>query len=668
MARGLNVRGWFARLLDPASVVLLAALAGLGIMQTPLWRNAELKVFDWLVARSATREIKLPITIVGIDDSTFDALKTSWPLPRRHHARLLDNLAQAGAAVVGFDIAFSDLTTAQDDELLVAAIQRFGRVVLAAEHAFREDRAVRQWSRVDPHTIFLFAGAGQGYASFEVDSDAVLRRVPVVSDAFWRAVLHEFDKSHPDVVEIMDASDDMLIRYVGGPHTFTYVPYHHLLEPDIYLAPGWREFFRDNIVLVGRNVHVIQDVGATQAEMYQTPFFSKTREFMPRVEVHANLIANMVAGDVLRSAPSNWRLGAWLVAALAGLLFMRGWHPLRSGVLLLVLGAALATAEFLLFERQQLWLPVMGAIMTLGLIYGSQGAIAFISEQRQRREIRSAFSMYVSPAVVDQMIAHPERLKLGGERRELTILFSDLAGFTSISERLDPEQVASLINRHLSDMTEAVLAYSGTVDKFTGDGIMAFWGAPIGDPRQSEHALATAIEMQMRTRKLAVEVEAEIGAQLKVRVGIHRGECIVGNMGGNSRFTYTLMGDAANLASRLEGVNKVYGTPILASGAVVATAGDGLRFREIDTVRVKGKQSGITIFTPCDDEVLMTMSAWALAAYRAGAFDDAEVRFRHVIERYPGDAVAALFLERIRAMRVEGVPASWDGVTTLQEK
>ena len=668
MAGRLTIKGFFAKLLNPATVVLLAALAGLALMQTTFWRNTELRIFDWLVVRSATQQVKLPITIVGIDEATFEALKTSWPLPRRYHAQLLDNLARAGAAVVGFDIAFPQLTTPQDDEPFVAAIQRAGHVVLAAEHAFREDLAVRQWSRVDPHSMFVLAGAGQGYASFEVDSDAVLRRVPVVSDAFWRTMLYEFDKLHPDVVETMDAGEDSLIRYVGGPHTFTYVPYHHLLEPDKYLPPGWGEFFRDNIVLVGRNVNVIQDIGASQAEMYQTPFFRKTREFMPRVEAHANVIANMVAGEALREAPATWSHGVWLLAVLAGLSFMRGWHPLRSGVLLALLAVVLAATEFLLFERLQLWLPVAGAVMTLALIYGSQGALAFIAEQRQRREIRSAFSMYVSPAVVDRMIEHPEQLRLGGERRELTILFSDLAGFTSIAEKLEPEQVASLVNRHLSDVTDAVLRYEGTVDKFTGDGVMAFWGAPITDDSQSEHALRAALEMQARTRKLAVEVQAETGAKLAVRVGIHRGHCVVGNMGGTNRFNYSLMGDAANLASRLEGANKAYGTPILASDAVVKGAGGELKFREVDTVRVKGKETGITVFTPCDDEALVKMSDAALAAYRAGDFEGAAAAFRRLLGAYPDDPVAKAFLERLETLRSEGKPENWDGVTRLEEK
>lgn len=668
MARALPLRGSLAKLVNPVWVVLGAALLGWLLTQTPFWRNVELTLYDVLVVRSAPNRVALPITIVGVDEATFDALKTSWPLPRRHHARLLDRLREAGVAAVGFDIVFSDLTQPQDDEPFAAAIRRFPHVVLASDLAFRESAAVRQWFRVDPHSLFLQAGALQGYSSLEVDDDAVLRRVPIVQDAFWRALLWKFDQARPGVVPSLDASDDMRIRYLGGPHTFTYVPYHHLLDPEKNLPPHWKEFFRDNIVLVGRKLSVIGDVGAAQGEMYQTPFYYRTREFMPRVEAHANLVANMVARQALREAPAGWPLGAWTSAVFIGLLFMRRWHPLRSGIVLALLIAALAALEYGFFHYQGTWIPAAGAMMTVALIYVSQGAVAFIAEQRQRGAIKDAFSMYVSPALVDEVIAHPERLKLGGERRELTILFTDLAGFTGVAERLDPEKVSALVNRHLSDMTETILEHSGTVEKFVGDGIMAFWGAPIADSRQSERAVLAAIDMQKRWGARSAEIFADTGAPLGMRIGINRGACIVGNMGGNNRFDYTAVGDAVNLASRLEGVNKAYGTKILASESVVAAVANAIRFRNVDTVRVKGKQVGITVYTPCDDEALIAMSTEALAAYREGKFEAAEELWKRLLAAYPDDPVAAAFLERIARLRKKGWPAEWDGVTTLDEK
>lgn len=657
-----------AWLKDPIWVGLAAALIGWLLIQPGYWRNLELKIFDWLVVRSAPNQVSLPITIVGIDEATYDALKTTWPLPRRHHARLLDNLREAGVGVVGFDIVFADAADPQDDAPFAAAIKRFGHVVLASDLTFREDSLMRQWFRVDPHPAFLQAGALQGYSSLQVDDDAVLRRVPTVQDAFWRAVLYKFDQARPGVVTSLDVSDDMRIRYLGGPHTFTYIPYYQLLDPDKLMPPGWKEFLRDNIVLVGRKVSVIGDVGAAQGEMYQTPFFLRTREFMPRVEAHANLVANMATGSALREAPASWPLGAWVSAVFIGVVFMRRWHPLKSGMVLAALIGTLAALEYGMFHYRGTWLPLAGAVMTVALIYIAQGAVAFVAEQRKRREVRDAFSLYVSPELVDQVIANPGLLKLGGDRRQLTILFSDLAGFTTISEQLDPEKVSGIVNRHLSDMTDAILEHHGTVDKFLGDGIMAFWGAPLPDERQSERAVRAALDMQQRMIGLRDEVLRDTGAELRVRIGVNRGECIIGNMGGDKRFDYTAVGDSVNLASRIEGVNKVYGTEILVSAAVVGAIANGVRFREVDTVRVKGKSVGITMFTPCEDADLVALSAEALAAYRAGKLDAAEAAWRKILAGYPDDPIAKMFVEKLTVFKAEGVPGNWDGINTLDVK
>ena len=652
----------------PLWIGVAAAVAGWLIVHSPSWRQVELKLFDVLVVRSAPNEVTLPITIVGIDEATFGALKTAWPLPRRYHAQLLDRLREAEVAVVGFDMVFPEPSRPQDDAPFVEAIRRFGHVVLASDLTFRESASVRQWFRVDPHPMFLEAGAQQGYSSLEVDGDAVLRRVPTVQDSFWRAMLYKFDQARPGIVTSLDVSSDMRIRWLGGAHTFTYVPYHHLLDPEKNLPPNWKEFFRDNIVLVGRKVSVIGDVGAAQGESYQTPFYSRTREFMPRVEAHANLVANMTTRETLREAPAGWPLGAWSSAVFLALAFMRRWHPVKSGIVLLLLAGALAAGEYAAFMQWRTWIPLAGAVMTVTLIYVAQGAVAFVAEQRQRREIKSAFSMYVSPALVDEVIAHPERLKLGGERRHMTILFSDLAGFTTISEQLEPEKVSGIVNRHLSEMTDTILEHSGTVEKFLGDGIMAMWGAPVPDERQHENAVKAAIDMQKRMGELSAEIERDTGAVLKMRIGVNCGDCIVGNMGGNNRFDYTAVGDAVNLASRLEGVNKVYNTPILISAGVAKEVPNGIRFREVDIVRVKGKNVGITVLTPCEDEALVRLSDEALAAYRASRFDAAAAAWTRLLASWPEDSVAKVFLERLAIFREDGVPEGWDGVWTLDSK
>lgn len=646
----------------------LAALLALLIGQSELWRGLELRLYDRLAVATAPDRVDLPITIVGIDEASFAALQRQWPWPRAWHGQLLDRLAEAGVAVSAFDVVFSEPSNPADDRAFAEAIARAGNVVLAADLLYRETEGVRQWLRVEPDKGLVAAGAVPGFASVQLDPDGVQRNVPVFLDAFWHQVLERFDRQFPGVAARMQAGDDMRIRYLGGPHTFKYIPYYQMLEPDRYLPANWREYLKDNIVLIGRDLKATTEVGSAQADMFQTPYFARGKELMPGVEIHANLIANMVTGEVIREAPRSWPFGLWFGAAAISLLAMRRWQPIKSGLAGLGLIAVIGVVNYLLFSRQLLWLPVAQAMLTVLLIYLAQGGVAYFIEQRQRRQIKQAFSMYVSPAVVDKIVANPEQLKLGGERQELTLLFTDLAGFTTISEALGAEQVTGILNRHLSEMVEIVFRYHGTVDKFIGDAVMAFWGAPIADPEQSLHAVQAAVAMQQKIAEMRQDLLAQDGPDLHMRIGLHRGECIVGNMGGVGRFDYTAVGDTVNLASRLEGVNKVYGTGILLSQSVAEAIGDRLMLRQVDTVRVKGKHLGVPIFTPCGDARLKAMSEAALAAYSGGEWEICRERWQAVADAYPDDPVAHAFLARLRDMQANGWPKAWDGITTLETK
>lgn len=645
-----------------------AALLALLISLSGLWHNLELKFFDRMIVATAPNQTKLPITIIGIDEPSFAELKQQWPWPRSMHARLLDKLSEAGAAVVAFDVVFSEPTPPEEDEAFAQAIKRHGNVVLAADLIYDESNVARQWLRVEPLKLFSEHGAVTGFASVQIDPDGVQRQVPTNRDAFWRSTLTLLDKKSPGVVSQFDATTDMRIRYTGGPHTFKYIPYYKLLDPDKYQLSNWKEFLKNNIVLIGRDLKATTEVRSAQSDMFQTPFFVARHELMPGVEIHANLMSNMVNGDPIREAPRTWTLLLWLLTASTAILLMRRWKPVQSGVIGLGVMAGIAGADIILFTQLLIWVPAAGALLTVTLVYLAQGGVAYFFEQRQRRQMKQAFSMYVAPAVVEEVIAHPERLKLGGERRDLTLLFTDLAGFTSISEALDAEQVANILNRHLSEMTEIVLRYHGTVDKFIGDAVMAFWGAPITDPDQSLHAVKAAIEMQEKIAVMRLDILATGGPELQMRIGVHRGECIVGNMGGNNRFDYTAIGDPVNLASRLEGVNKVYNTGILLSESVAQAVSAQIKLRQVDVVRVKGKHQGVGIYTPCQDAKLAKLTESALNAYRSGDWAQTQERWQTVKTAYPDDPVAATFLKRLAHFQAAGFPATWDGITTLESK
>ncbi|HEY9103368.1 adenylate/guanylate cyclase domain-containing protein, partial [Chitinimonas sp.] len=555
-----------------------------------------------------------------------------------------------------------------EDDALAASIARNGPVVLAANIEYRETAAARQWMRVDPLPRLQRAGALPGLASVELDRDGVLRRFPQSPQALWRQVLLQLERQQPGVAAQRQALPGQRIRYLSAEPPFTRISYYRLLEPDRYLAPGWREQLRDNVVLVGRSGKAATEIGAAQSDLFLTPFFGRSGEMTPGVEIHANLIANMVEGQTLQPLAAAWVWWLLLGQALLISLVLPQWRPLLSGLMVGGLMLAVGGLAFVLF-RTGWWLAVGQAMLAPLLAYVAQGGQAYFQEQARKREIRRAFEHYVSPAVVEQIVANPMLLRLGGERCELTVLFTDLAGFTQIAETMPSEAVAELLNRHLADMTEIVIRHGGTVDKFIGDSVMAFWGAPIADPRQAEHALAAALDMQAAMQALHDDVLLLGGPELRIRIGLHRGECVVGNLGGEKRFSYTAVGDSVNLASRLEGVNKVYGTTILLSGEVAAALDlPEVRLRQVDIVRVVGKTQAIAIYTPCADPHLRAMTEVAFRVYLRGEVEPALLAWRTLQTQYLADTVADVFLARLTRWRDEGLPAGWDGVSNLQSK
>ncbi|MEO8386137.1 MAG: adenylate/guanylate cyclase domain-containing protein, partial [Betaproteobacteria bacterium] len=300
-------------------------------------------------------------------------------------------------------------------------------------------------------------------------------------------------------------------------------------------------------------------------------------------------------------------------------------------------------------------------------VYAGLGGHAYFSEQRQRRETRHAFSLYLAPEVVDEIMAHRDKLKLGGERREVTLLFTDLAGFTTISEELGPDQVARLLNEHFSRACAIIKTHGGSVNRFIGDAIMAIWGAPLADDKQALHACLAARDMQLDMQQLRVELEAKGLPPIKMRVGINTGPAIVGNLGAADRFDYTAIGDSVNLAARLEGVNKLYGTEILFSSATAAQLHGALPLRRVDRVIVKGKTEAVEIFTLNENVVVNELTAIALLAYQQQNWDDSEAQWRQILVQKPQDKIALIYIERITAYRQEPPAEDWNGAIALEK-
>jgi adenylate cyclase len=615
---------------------LLAVLWLLG--QTPQWQQVEHETFDLFTTLSAPGRSDTPIVIVAIDEPSLQQLALQWPFPRRVHAALIDRIAADGPAAIGIDILFAEPSAPDDDAALAAAIARAGNVVLAMSHEAVESARSRAYMTIEPLPGLLAAGAVPGDVGVDPDADFVVRRMPAAIDGFAATVVARargLAPARPDTPR--------LIKYAGPHGTFETVHYYQAVTPGL-LPPG---YFRGKIVLVGLAVRTSPELTRLQADLYNAPFFEPARRSIPGVEVHANVAAALLTGRALRPAP----IGVEIALTLA-VITLIGWSGLRShpGHAVLVLAATLATTLvscYVLFVATDYWLPPVFPAAAGTALYVAQTAVGFFTERRRASETRRAFAQFVPPEVVNELVAQPDLLKLGGEARELTILFADLADFTTFSEGRPPAAVVALLTEYLEAMSAVIYAHKGTVDKFIGDGIMAFWGAPLPDPAHALHAVHAAVDMQAAFARLARHRAGGGEAPLAMRIGLHTGTVVVGNIGSAERFAYTAIGDAVNLASRLEGANKAYGTSILLSAATARQLPDDVTLRPVDAIAVKGKREIIDTFTPCADAWLIERSAAARSAWQRGAPAEAAAIWREVLDRYPADTIAAAFLARI---------------------
>lgn len=649
------------RILFPALVVWI----GFSLLANTLpGRRLELLGFDLLTVASAPERIDAPIVVVGVDEPSFAEFNLQWPWPRALHARLIGELKAAGAAVIAFDVLFPEPSTDADDARLAEAIRRAGNVVLASDLVYQDSGQYQQAMQVEPLALLREAGAQSGMASVSFDPDLVVRSIPMQRDAFWREVVRVYERGIPQAAAGTRDPPGELIRYLGPDHAFRYVSYYQAAAPDQFLPPGT---FKGKIVLVGNDLKAALGPQPKQADAFATPYSSVTRMMTPGVEIHANLVANALAQRAIREAP---RLVQILAIGIAVLLMAFGageWQTLRSSLLALAVMSVTVGLTVWLFVARDLWLPSIAALLAAAGMYVVQVAAGYLRERRQRKQIERAFRFYVAPEIVKEMTEHPERLVLGGVRRELTVMFTDLAGFTNFSEQMEPEQVAELLNEYLTVMTGIVLGHGGTVDKFIGDAIMAFWGAPLPDAEQAFHACQAAVAMQAEMSRLRARFEAKAMPQLRMRTGIHSGAAVVGNMGSSDRFDYTAIGDNVNLASRLEGVNKHYGTDVLISADTARQVAERMSLRRVDRVIVKGRTQPIDIYTFCDDEELARLSDRALSHCARRQWEQALAACRQILERDPGDSIARTLLDRIEGFGGNPPPPDWDGSTALEK-
>ena len=681
----------------------------------------ELKSMDLMMRMRGAAPADSRVVVCDIDAAGVDRFG-QWPWPRPVLATLVDRLAADGARAIAFDVVFSEPSRAgaAEDEALSVSIRRAGNVILG--YYFRRearrgraparyggdpenirDSAIEQViepaggfpiperREVEPNIDLLAkATPSQGFFSIDPDPDGVLRHYALISahgGAYYpslavRAVQRFLGGAplalapHQGNLPLLklagrevpgDEAGRLWINYRGPAGTFTTISAMEVIEGQARAGS-----FRDRVVFIGASETGIADLRAT-------PLAS----VVPGVEVHATVADNLLNGRFIHDSALH------LALSLAALLLLGPFVGLLVSIFrrtLLGFGlAALLTVSWLgvvwiAFVRFQGHLQTVYPFLAASLAYVGASVYQAAFVEAKARRIKKTFQQFVSAAVVEEMLQDPDRVKLGGERREMTVLFSDVRGFTSLSERMDPEQVARFLNEFLTPMTRIVLDAGGTLDKYMGDALMAFFGAPTQQPNHARRACRAALRMSAELDRLN-DIWRREGilpdgvARVGIGIGVNSGVMSVGNMGSEAVFDYTVIGDNVNLGSRLEALNPAYGTQIMVSEFTVAAASEEFLFRELDRVRVKGKQTPVTIYelvgrAPGGDRTLEKLQAFAqgLDAYRSRDFAGAETRFSRILSGFSDDGPSRIYLQRCRAFLASPPPSDWDAVEILTSK
>ncbi|MFH1705250.1 MAG: adenylate/guanylate cyclase domain-containing protein [Patescibacteria group bacterium] len=568
--------------------------AAVGIAAVFLFLSGALKTWSNL----AGDRLFLPVAVqsgaivVAIDDASLAQIGR-WPWPRKVHAQIIDNLSLAGASVVAYDVNFSEASDENDDAALEDAIKNTGKVVLPVElNLSQSDNRIifTVDSVVGPLARFSSVAAAVGHSNAPPDSDGVMRRMPlepVSSDgvAIEAFAVQAAKISHPDFVLDNAPTDELgrlIINFNGSPKkSFTTLSAADVMRGDF-----------DADTIRGKSVFV----GATAPDLHDDRLVPTSLGVpMSGVEIHASLYETLISGRwLVPLAKYQMALLIFLLAVFTS--FFAAFT--RARISLIATAAfwlAFLITAFYLFDRGKV-VDLVWPSLTLLFAYAGTTLERRVAFDRDRSRLKTAFSRYVSSEVVQRILKDPSALRLGGEKRTMTVLFSDIRGFTSISEKMPPEDLVEIMNAYLTRMTEIVFANGGTLDKYIGDAVMAFWNAPLDQPDHAERAVKTALEMQEALKDLNAQGAFPAGVGLKIGIGVNTGEMVVGNMGSEMRFDYTVLGDNVNLASRIESLTKEYAAGILISEATKDAIGASFRTKFIDTVKVRGKNESVKLY------------------------------------------------------------------------
>lgn len=663
-------------------VILVCAIAGVAVFSkySPYLDDLELRNYDFMMA---VLRGPLPppknIVIVAIDEASRSQFEqdygVTYPWPRGFYGELLDTLNTLGAKTVVFDVAFFDASQPSEDQAFAAAIKRSHiPVVVAAAIEVVSDPRFSMIRQLLPFSGFTDAGAQIGYATLNPDRDGVLRRgrLEVGSEpTLATRALQELGKEdllrQASVVSLEGGDPEILVNYVGGGRSMPTVSFYQALDARSLLPEG---FFKDKIVFVGYSLAVTDLSQGSAPDHYPSPFDGLSgMASMPGVEIHANILNTILTRSYIDRLPG---LPQWLIlitlsilASLAVLLTDRFALKISVSLALVV---AFAAASMLLFVYARIWLLTVQPVALMVLVFGLNILYQYRLTERERAQIRRALSGYVSKQVMGEIMKHPDELELGGVQVEATVLFSDIAGFSKLSEKTTPRELATLLNDYFTRMGDIIMTREGMINKYIGDAIMAIWNAPLPSRAHGRLACEAALEMRRAVAQTP---------PIRMRIGINTGPMVAGNLGHRERMEYTVIGDSVNLASRLEGANKVFGTVILISETTEALVRDFFLLRQVDRIRVVGKERPVAVFEvmalldASDADALIPLVdsfGSLLEAYETRDWVRAEQLCEVHLDRFPGDFVAQTYLKRCRKFHETPPADDWDGVFTLEAK
>ena len=459
----------------------------------------------------------------------------------------------------------------------------------------------------------------------------------------------------------VDNQGRALIPFRGARGSFRYVSAADVINERVDAGA-----LKGKLVLMGTSAPGLLDLRVTPMDAVY-----------PGVEAHANLIAGMLDGTIKRN-PAYAEGAQLIVVMLLGLVLAMVLPMLSVLSATIVTSLLLATAigvNLALYQHANFVLPVAGSVLMITLLFAFNTVWGYFTETRNKKQITGFFGQYVPPEIAEEMSESMDLTVFEPASKECTILFTDVRGFTTISEGLEPKALSDLMNNFLTPLTKVIYSHRGTIDKYMGDCIMAFWGAPVANPNHAHTAVVAALAMHNKLKELQTEFKSKNWPEIKIGIGLNTGRVSVGNMGSELRLAYTVMGDAVNLASRLEGITKEYGADIIVGENTVAAAPD-IIFRELDRVRVKGKEQAVSIFQPIgpkteiSEDTIKRLGVFqaALTAYRKQDWDSAEAQLQHLHETSPENKLYMMFLERIPVLREKNLGPDWDGAFTFETK